>query len=295
MKILKAMLLLVLIAGTLSVKGQDINFKPKFGAFGGKKEMKETKRVFICEFVVEQMLRKKGMAKAGGGLMGDMSYAHMTVDFGGVDPAAYQQLVDDLYKYTVEKFKSAGYEVITGEEAKGKTSKELKTYEMGKPESSRNIELYTAIRPKDQLFYVNTSVFSGNAFTNLAKDLNAIVFQFAMPVDYVSYEATRGGAFSTKAELQASPYLAVSGSTIISVSKGGATVMLNAAKAPNDWVGPGGFTKTDGKYPHYYANAAHSKFSVDIDEPKYLEYVKTYLTAAVNTSIDTFMKEYVNN
>ncbi|HVW96228.1 MAG TPA: hypothetical protein VHA56_09710 [Mucilaginibacter sp.] len=295
MKILKAILLLVMVAGTFTVHGQNIDFNPKFSAFGGKKEQKEIKRVYICEFVVEQMLRKKGMAKAGGGLTGNMSFAHMTVDFGGVDPATYQQLVTDLYNVAVEKFKAAGYEVVTGEEAKAKTNKELKTYEVGKPESSRFLEHYIALRPKDQLLYVNSSVFAGNAFSNLSKDLNAIVFQFAFPVDYVAYEVTRGGAFSTKAEIEAKPYLAISGSAIASVPKGGATIVLYPAKAPNDWVGPGGFTKTDGKYPNVYAEAAHSKYVVDIDEPKFFEYVRTYLTAAINSSIDTFLKKAVND
>ncbi|HTH81723.1 MAG TPA: hypothetical protein VL490_02235 [Mucilaginibacter sp.] len=298
MKKFKLLMLLAIVAATLSANAQ--GFVAKYGTFGGKKEQKELKKVFIGDFVVRQILQRYATAKAGGGLTNDPVYAHMTVDFGNVNKDAYQAVVTDAYNYTVQKFKSLGYEVITGDDAKTKTDKELKTYEVTGAQNMDRLGKHSAIYPKDKLLYDNNSLFGNNAWMKLAKDLDAIVFKFAFQVEYVSYKQESGGTFVNKAELSAHPYLAISQTALCYVSKGAGSLLMNPQKAPDDWVGPEGFKKTSSGSvgASWFTSdkiSTSSKYSVDINQEKYLGYVKDYLQKEIDATIDTFIKEAVQN
>src|SRR5688572_10621828 len=122
MKLLKSLILLGLLVCQANLMAQTVSADFKFA--GGKKEQKETKIVYISDFAVRQLVRKKGTAKSGGGIGGNMAFAHMTVDFGGVDPVAYQQILTEVYDELNKKLTGLGYKVLTGEEVKSKTSKD---------------------------------------------------------------------------------------------------------------------------------------------------------------------------
>lgn len=269
------------------------DFKP----FGGKKEQRELKKVFISDFSVKQLVRKKGTAKAGGGIGGDMAYAHMTVDFGGVEPAAYQQMLTEVYDDVTKKLTSMGYQVLTGEEVKGKTSKEcnvVTSVEEPKGDMQLNAQV-VKIRPKDKMLcYTDNIITAGMFYPKVARDIDAIVLYFNYVVDYVGYGKS-GGSFAMKAQIEAVPNLVVSGIMGTAVSKGGGNSQIKPVKADDSWVGPEGMYQTSKhKMSPLFgmgATSSSSKWTLDVDQAKYLAMVKSYLIAASIANIDAWQAD----
>lgn len=275
--------------------GQTVSADFKFA--GGKKEQKETKKIYISDLAVRQLVRKKGTAKSGGGIGGNMAFAHMTVDFGGVDPNAYQQMLTEVYDELTKKLTLFGYQVLTGEEVKTKTSKDcemVNTVEEPKQDNTINAQV-VKIRPKDKLLcYTDNMITAGMYYPKVARDIDAIVLVFNYTVDYVNYGKS-GGAFANKAKIEAEPNLAISGMMSTSVSKGGGVSYTKPVKADDSWVGPEGMYQTKkGKMSPLFgmgASSSSSKWTMDIDETKYLATVKSYLLAAANASIDAWQAD----
>jgi hypothetical protein len=279
-----------------NLMAQSVTADFKFG--GGKKEQKETKTIHISDFSVSQLVRKKGTAKSGGGIGGNMAFAHMTVDFGGVDPNAYQQMLTEVYDELGKKLTSLGYKVLTGDEVKSKTSRNceiVNTVEEPKQNNAVNAQV-VRIRPKDKLLCFTDNIISnGLMAAKVARDVDAIVLNFNYTIDYVNYGKS-GGAFSKKAKIEAEPNLAFSGFMSTTVSKGGGISYLKPVKADDSWVGSEGMYQTSNRKvvsPLFGmgASSSSSKWTLDVDQAKFLSTVKSYLLAAANASVDAWQTE----
>ena len=77
----------------------------KFSFFGGQKEQKTMKKVYVNDFRVQQVVQSAQSATAGNGA----AYAKMTVNFGGVDGAAYQAAVQEVYDEVKARLTTLGY------------------------------------------------------------------------------------------------------------------------------------------------------------------------------------------
>ncbi len=77
---------------------------------GGKKDISKQKRIFIADFVVNQVVTAVGKQT------GSTNFAKMTVGLSGLDSKAYQQMVTELYQQAIEQLKAEGYEVLTEDE-----------------------------------------------------------------------------------------------------------------------------------------------------------------------------------
>lgn len=278
-----------------NLKAQTVSADFKFA--GGKKEQKETKTVYIADLAVTQLVRKKGTAKSGGGIGGNMAFAHMTVDFGGVDPNAYQQMLTDVYDELGKKLSSLGYKVLTGEEVKSKTSKSCEVVDkVEEPKQNNTINAQVVkVRPKGKpLCFSDNIIAAGMLSAKVARDIDAIVLNFNYTVDYVNYGKS-GGAFANKAKIEAEPNLVISGLMNTSVSKGGGVSYIKPVKADDSWVGPEGMyqTKKSKMSPLFGmgASSSSSKWTMDVDEAKYLATVKSYLLAAASASIDAWQAD----
>ncbi len=283
---------LVLVVCGACLKAQTVSADFRF--MGGKADQKELKKVYISDLSVKQLVRKKGSARAGGGIGGNMAYANMTVDFGGVDPGAYQQMLTEVYDEIGKKLSGLGYQVLSGEEVKGKTSKDAQT--VTSVEEPRNDLLIKAqvvkVRPKDRILsFTDNMVGAGLYYPKVAKDIGAIVLTFNYVADYVSYDKS-GGAFAWKAQIEAEPNLAISGTMTTSVEKGGGVSNIKPVKAGDDWVGPEGVYQTSkGKMSPLFgmgASSSSSKWTIEVNQDKFLSILKSHLLAAANASIDAW-------
>lgn len=295
MKLFKSSILLGLMVCQANLMAQSVTADFKFA--GGKKEQIATKTVYISDLAVTQLVRKKGTAKSGGGIGGNMAFAHMTVDFGGVDPTAYQQMLTEVYDELGKKLTSLGYKVLTGEEVKSKTTKTCEVVtQVEEPKQNNTINAQVVkIRPKDKLLCFTDNIISAGLLSaKVARDIDAVVLNFNYTVDYVNYGKS-GGAFANKAKIEAEPNLVISGMMNTSVSKGGGISYIKPVKADDSWVGPEGMyqTKKSKMSPLFGmgASSSSSKWTMDVDEPKFLSTVKSYVLAAANASIDAWQAD----
>ncbi|MDF3079161.1 MAG: hypothetical protein K0S09_3050 [Sphingobacteriaceae bacterium] len=291
MKTIKLLTTICLLVCWANLQAQNVDVK--FQAMGGKGDQREAKRIYISDLAVKQLLQKKGTAKAGGGIGGNMAYAHMTVNFGGVDPSAYQTMLTEVYDELCKKLTSLGYEVVGGDEAKAKVSKGAQVVNtVGEPSKDMYLGLITTIHPKDRVItYPANIITAGLFYPKVAKDLDAVVLAFNFAVDYINYDSN-GGAFASKAKIQAAPNLVVSGSMNAAVAKGGGVATVKPVRAEDDWIGPEGIYQTSkSSLPQLFgmgASSSSSKYTIDINEQKYLAHVKQFVLAAANASIDAW-------
>lgn len=283
---------LILMVCGASLKAQKIDTDFKFS--GGRSDQKEMKTIFISDIQIKQFVRKKGTAKAGGGIGGNMAFANMTVDFGGVAPDAYQQMLSEVYDEIAKKLTGLGYQVMTGEDAKAKSTREFQTVN-GIEESKNDIILkghVIKVHPKDKVVSFADNAFGVSThYVKIAKDINAIVLSFNYLVDYVSYDKS-GGGFALKAKIEAEPEMVISGGMNTAVPTGGGFGTMKPLKAGGDWIGSQGIYETSsGKMTPWFgmgASSSSSKWTMDIDQTKYLGLLKSNILAAALSGIDSW-------
>ena len=275
--ILSAFVLILGISATLSAQEIVITTPYKIGNGAGK-TFKETKKVVIGCFQIMQVTTSSASQTAAGG----GAYAKMSVSFGGVDPAAYQAIVKEGYDLAVKKLTEAGWEVLTPEQIKATG---VETYE-GKVAEDKSATYFQA--PVTQVVQ-NWNAMGYNSFLSKAKQLGANLINFNFGATAVAFD--RGSKFSKKATVEASPYLTFGGPMLsYPIARNGSPVYIMAGtkQGETDFAGPEGLFETSSRKSRYLGNA-FGKYTLDIDQTKYLTYIKTMLLTSVEKSVDTWI------
>src|SRR5690606_32473466 len=99
----------------------------------------------------------------------------------------------------------------------------------------------------------------------------------------------RGSRFSTKASVNASPGLSLSGfcGATSSDIRGNCAIYVKQARGTDNWAGPKGLYETS-KNDMPWLGSSKGKYTIDIDQEKYLAAVKALASAALMKSIDNF-------
>lgn len=274
---------LLISGGSLMAQNPDVDAK-----VFGKGSLKKSKRVYIADFNVSQYIKTSASQTAGGG----GAYAKMSVNFGGVDGAAYQKMLGEVYQEITQKFKSLGYEVLTNDEVKSKREEAVMFPEPGPSEKMVSGTVTgSVIRPNNILFSPAKSLIGGTFFNKVAKSVDAHAFHFNYAVNTVSFD--RGSKFSKKASVAGEPSLWISGysGAVSSDARGGATIYLKPyGTSDNSWVGPEGIYETS-KNSKPWMGSAMGKYTLDVKQDEYLAALKKLLITASNQSIDAFQAE----
>lgn len=261
-----------------AASAQEIVIKTPY-KLGGNigKTYKETKKVVIgCFQIAQTTTSSASQTAAGGG-----AYAKMSVSFGGVDPLAYQAIVKEGYDLAVKKLTEAGWEVLTPEQIKATG---VETYE-GTVVEDKTITYVQA--PVTQVTQ-NWKALGYNSFMAKAKELGANLINFTYGGTAVAFD--RGSRYSKKASVNASPYLTFGGpmTSYPSIRNGSpATIMAGTKEGETDFVGPEGLYETSSRRSKYLGNA-FGKYTLDIDQAKYLAFIRTMLLKSVEQSIETW-------
>lgn len=251
----------------------------------GKGSLKKSKRVYIADLNVAQYVKTSADQSAGGG----GAYAKMTVSFGGVDGAAYQGMLGEVYQEIASKFKSLGYEVLTNDEVKSKREEAVMFPEPGESEKMVSGTVTgNIIRPKDVLLSPAKSAISGTYYNKVAKSVDAHAFNFNYAVNTVSFD--RGSKFSKKASVAGEPNLWIQGyiGVVSNDARGGSTIYLKPYGDGNlNWVGPSGIAETS-KNSKPWMGSAMGKYTLEVKQEEYLAALKKLLIAASNKTIEAF-------
>lgn len=272
---------LVLLLGMgAPLSAQEIAITTPYGIDGGAaKAHQETRKVVIGLFQIAQTTTTSASQTAGGG----GAYAKMSVSFGGVDPVAYQAVVKEGYDLAVKKLTAAGWEVLTPEQLKATG---VKTLEGGIFED-KTITYFQA--PTTQVVQ-DWSALGSNSFMSKAQELKANMINFLYGTTPVTFE--RGSRFAKRASVEATPSLTFGGSMVsYPIGRGGSPVSVNAGTKAGltDFVGPAGIYETSARKSRYLGNA-FGTHTLDIDQAKYLAYMRTMLLTSVEKSIDTWVE-----
>ena len=268
----------LLLGISTSVYSQEIVIKTPYGLGGNLgKAYKPNKKVVIgCFQIAQTTTSSASQTAAGGG-----AYAKMSVSFGGVDPVAYQAIVKEGYDLAVKKLTEAGWEVLTPEQVKATG---VETYE-GTIAEDKTITYVQA--PVTQVTQ-NWNALGYNSFMARAKELGANLINFTYGGTAVAFD--RGSRYSKKASVNASPYLTFGGpmTSYPSIRNGSpATIMAGTKEGETDFVGPEGLYETSSRRSKYLGNA-FGKYTLDIDQAKYLAFIRTMLLKSVEQSIETW-------
>ena len=269
-----------------SSQSQELSIDAKIG---GKGSFKKTKRVYIAAFDISQYIQTSQSSTAGGG----SAFAKMTVNFGGVDGNAYQAMVGEVYNSAVKKLSSLGYEIVGSEEAKSKL-KEPETFEeVSKPEKMISGTVTGVIvRPKNVVLSPGTGMFFANHYPKVAKALEANTLYIMMAVNTVDYG--KSGRFTNKAKVNASPGLTVTGWMGAASFDGKGTAQVfpkpYLRNESDDWVGTNGIYETS-KNDMPWLGSSKGKYTLEINETKYLAATKELLEKMILASIDAYHRE----
>lgn len=270
----------LLLGISVCTKAQEIVITTPYKIGGGAgKAHKETKKVAIGYFQIAQTTTSSASQTAAGG----GAYAKMSVSFGGVDPVAYQAIVKEGYDLAVKKLNDAGWEVLTSEQLK---ETGVETFEGTTVEDKTNTYYQAPVTLIKQDF----SVLGYNSFLKRAKDLGANLINFTYGTSAVAFD--RGSKFSKKASVEASPYLTFGGPMIsYPIARNGSPVYIMAGtkNGETDFVGPEGLYETASRKSRYLGNA-FGKYALDIDQQKYLAFIRTMLLKSVEESINTWVQ-----
>ena len=276
-KRIKLIAALLLGLGT-NLLAQEIVITTPYKIGGGAGKMhKETKKVVIGYFQIMQVTTSSASQTAAGG----GAYAKMSVSFGGVDPVAYQAIVKEGYDLAVKKLTEAGWEVLTPAQLKATG---VETFE-GTVAEDKTATYYQA---PTTLVKQDMSPLGYNPFVKKAKELGANLINFNYGATAVGFD--RGSRYAKKASVDASPYLTFGGPMIsypISRLAAPAYVMAGTKQGETDFVGPEGLYETSSRKSTYLGNA-FGKYTLDIDQAKYLAYIRTMLLSSVEKSIETW-------
>lgn len=282
---------LVLVA-TGSTIAQRIDTKVPYGIIKGtKKAMQESKKVAIGYFGVAQTTQNSASTTAAGG----GAFAKMTVNFGGVDIAAYQKVLQEGYDLAVKKLTALGYQVVTPEQLAA-TGEE--TYvPTGSPEEYRaqsNTIRAINIQPRVTQLTMDMSPMGSNPFTKKAKAVDAHLLNFVFGATAVSY--ARGSRLGKKAKVAGAPYLTFGGAmNVYPIGKGGSPFSITAGSTEGveDIAGPEGIYETSSK-DRPWLGSNMGKYVVQIDEAKYLAAMRSFLDEAVEDCIARMQEEVKN-
>lgn len=280
---------LLLFVSGIGANAQDLQLDTKVG---GKGSWKKTKKVYISEFVINQYVQTSAAATAGGG----GAYAKMTVNFGGVDGGAYQAMVAEVYQEAAKKLTSLGYEVVGSDEAKSRLKEPEVFAEVSKPEKmiSGTVTGVT-VRPKDAVLSPGRGMLFASHYNKVAKALEANTLYFMLNVNTVDYG--KGSRFSKKASVNAAPGLTVTGwmGGVSFDVKGTAQVFPKPGlrEESEDWVGAQGLYETS-KNDMPWLGSSKGKYTLEVDQAKYLAATKTLLSKMTLACIDAFHNELNN-
>lgn len=268
---------LLLCIGT-SVYSQEIVITTPYKIGGGiGKAYKQNKKVVIGCFQIAQTTTSSASQTAGGG----GAYAKMSVNFGGVDPVAYQAIVKEGYDLAVKKLTEAGWEVLTPEQIKATG---VETYEGTVVEEKTATNVQAPVTQVTQKW----GAMGYNSFMAKANELNANLINFMYSAR--SVEFGRGSKFSKKASVDATPHLTLSVwmTSFPSIRNGSpATIVAGNKNGETDFVGPEGLYETSSRKSKYLGNA-FGKYTLDIDQAKYLTFIRSVLLKLVEKSIETW-------
>lgn len=282
----KLVIALICLIYTSSSFAQELNVDAKIG---GKNSFKKTKKVYISAFDISQFIQTSQSSTAGGG----SAFAKITVNFGGVDGDAYQAMVGEVYNEAVKKFTSLGYEVVSSDEAKSKLSEPEVFNEVSKPEKMVSGTVTGVIvRPKNVVLSPGKGMLFANHYPKVAKQLDANTFYFMLNVMTVDFG--RAGRFSRKASVNASPGLTVTGWMGAASYDGRGTAQVfpkpYVRNESEDWVGPNGLYETS-KNDMPWMGSVKGKYTLQVDQPKFLAATKELLLKMVMASIDAYHNE----
>ncbi len=286
MNMRKLFIALVLLLSVISARSQELQIDAKVG---GKGSFNKTKKVYIAAFDISQYVQTAQSSTAAGGA----AYSKMTVNFGGVDGNAYQTMVAEVYDAAVKKLSSLGYQVISSEEAKSKLSEPEVFSTVGNPEKIQaGTVTAVMVRPRNVVLSPGKGILFANHYPKVAKNLNANTLYFMLNVNTVDFG--KSGRFTKKASVNASPGLTVSGwmGAASFDAKGTAQVFPKPylRHEADDWVGANGLYETS-KNEMPWMGSTKGKYTLEVDQPKYLAATKELLTKMVLASIDAYHKE----
>lgn len=286
MKKTKLLIVIALMACGLNSQSQELTVDVKMG---GKGSFNKTKRVYIAAFDISQYIQTSQSSTAGGG----SAFAKMTINFGGVDGNAYQAMVSEVYNSAVKKLSSLGYEVVGSDEAKSKLKEPEIFAEVGKPEKMVSGTVTGVIvRPKNVVLSPGRGMLFYNHYPKVAKMVDANTLYFLMTINTVDYG--KSGRFSNKAKVSANPGLTVSGWMGAASFDGRGSAQASPKpylrNESDDWVGPNGIYETS-KNDMPWMGSSKGKYTLDVNETKYLAATKELLEKMVLSSIDAYHSE----
>lgn len=256
---------------------------------GGKKDIGKLKRVFIADFVVNQVVTAVGKQT------GSTNFAKMTVGLSGLDSKAYQQLVTELYQQTIEQLKAEGYEVLSEEEVAknsflaediGKDGALFVNYTDEKltPFKEFNNEV-VGIRPLGKFAVRNTKTTAGIWYNKFCKAINAHAISISLNVNFMVFDGSRLGG----ARIEGTPVIDAGAIMMWSNANGGMWVFPGDHMYGNGTWAKSGINETSSSTTIF--GAAKSAYVVEASQPEYLAEIKGILSGVSSTFIKTMIEE----
>ncbi|MCW5910557.1 MAG: hypothetical protein KIT62_05755 [Cyclobacteriaceae bacterium] len=256
---------------------------------GGKKDISKLKRVYIADFVVNQVITAVGKQT------GSTNFAKMTVGLSGIDASAYQQMVGELYQQAVEQLKAEGYEVLTDEEVannkfladdKGKDGGLFVNYIDDKlyPYKELNNEV-VSIRPLGKFAVRNSKVTAGIWYNKFCKAIDAHAVSIALNVNFMVFDGSRLGG----ARIEGTPVIDAVALMMWNNANGGMWVFPGDHMYGNNTWAKSGINETNSSTTIF--GAVKSAYVVEASQPEYLAEIKGILGGVTKTFIKTMINE----
>jgi hypothetical protein len=256
---------------------------------GGKKDIGKLKRVFIADFVVNQVVTAVGKQT------GSTNFAKMTVGLSGIDAKAYQQMVTELYQQAIEQLKAEGYEVLTEDEV---AKNSFLVEDIGKdgglfvnyvdetlPTFKELGNEVVAIRPLGKFAARNTKVTAGIWYNKLGKALNAHAISIALNVNFMVFDGSRLGG----ARIEGTPLINTYASMMWSNANGGMWVFPGDRMYGNKSWSKSRIEETNSSTTIF--GSAKSAYVVEAAQTEYLAEISGMLKGVSTTFIKTMVNE----
>lgn len=280
---------IVLLATTSSVLAQRIETAVPYKVIKStKKVMQESKKVAIGYFGVSQTTQNSASSTAAGG----GAFAKMTVNFGGVDIAAYQKILQEGYNLAVKKLTALGYQVVKPEELAATGEETYVPAESPEEYCAQSNTIRSVnIQPRVTQLTMDMTPLGSNPFMKKAKAVDAHLLNFVFGATAVSYD--RGSRLGKKASVSGAPYLTFGGAlNVYPVGKGGSPFSITAGskEGVEDIAGPEGISETS-KNSKPWMGSNMGKYVLQVDEAKYLAAMRAFLNEAVEDCIARMQEE----
>jgi hypothetical protein len=179
-KILPLIMLSCLLSIGFNAEAQTVKkAKLKFGGYGQKKFNDADKKIYIEQFNINyQYLYAKAKVKRGGRQLGGQSYigdakAALFLGLGNIDPQKLQEITDKAYANFVDKLKSKGYQILTGDDFKNHSHyKNDDVVTGGVPKE--DLKGFISTRPSNTTF-INKGIGMFNTTLSTSKKLDGII------------------------------------------------------------------------------------------------------------------------